>query len=142
MDGSNRGAQDADNIWCPVLYEGHRGWANGYYLADQRGERIACGRDLELMEDKMPESVIAAAIAKLEAEKQSPIEDKIAKGEAVRVPSIVVGSPASANAEKARRLAELRAAGETREVIFGFKPADGSDAREVIVTGVPRAGRD
>jgi tetratricopeptide (TPR) repeat protein len=23
--GSGRGAQDADNIWCPVLYEGHRG---------------------------------------------------------------------------------------------------------------------
>jgi hypothetical protein len=21
--GSGRGAQDADNIWCPVLYEGH-----------------------------------------------------------------------------------------------------------------------
>ena len=39
--GSGRGAQDADNIWCPVLYEGHRGWANAYYLADQ-GERVAC----------------------------------------------------------------------------------------------------
>jgi hypothetical protein len=39
--GSGRGAQDADNIWCPVLYEGHRGWANAYYLADH-GERIAC----------------------------------------------------------------------------------------------------
>ena len=26
--GSGRGAQDADNIWCPVLYEGYRGWAN------------------------------------------------------------------------------------------------------------------
>jgi len=39
--GSGRGAQDADNIWCPVVYEGHRGWANAYYLADH-GERIAC----------------------------------------------------------------------------------------------------
>jgi hypothetical protein len=39
--GSGRGAQDADNIWCPVLYEGQRGWANAYYLAD-RGERVAC----------------------------------------------------------------------------------------------------
>src|SRR5262249_33720873 len=39
--GSGRGAQDADNIWCPVLYEGHRGWANAYYLADH-GERVAC----------------------------------------------------------------------------------------------------
>jgi hypothetical protein len=43
--GSGRGAQDADNIWCPVLYEGHRGWANAYYLADSgvdSGERVAC----------------------------------------------------------------------------------------------------
>ena len=39
--GSGRGAQDADNIWCPVLYEGHRGWANAYYLADHGG-RVAC----------------------------------------------------------------------------------------------------
>jgi hypothetical protein len=90
----------------------------------------------------MPKSVLAAAIAKLEAEKQSRIEEKIAKGEAVRVPPIVVGSPGSVNAEKARRLAELRGAGETREVIFGFRPIDGSGAIEVIVTGVPRRGRD
>jgi tetratricopeptide (TPR) repeat protein len=40
--GSGRGAQDADNIWCPVLYEGHRGWANAYYLAGHHGERVAC----------------------------------------------------------------------------------------------------
>jgi hypothetical protein len=60
----------------------------------------------------------------------------------VLVPPIVVGSPGSADAEKARRLAELRATGEAREVIFGFKPADGSDAIEVIVTGVARKGRD
>ena len=58
------------------------------------------------------------------------------------MPPIVVGAPGSVNAEKARRLAELRAAGETREVIFGFKTADDSDVVEVIVTGVPRVGRD
>jgi Caspase domain len=40
--GSGRGAQDADNIWCPVFYEGHRGWANAYYLAGHHGERVAC----------------------------------------------------------------------------------------------------
>jgi len=39
--GSGRGAKDADNIWCPVLYAGHRGWANAYYLADHGG-RVAC----------------------------------------------------------------------------------------------------
>jgi len=93
------------------------------------------------MEEKIPDSVIAAAIVKLQAEKQSRIEEKIAKGDAVRVPPIMVGSPASVNAEKARRLAKLREAGE-REIIFGFKPTDGSDATEVIVTGVPRRGRD
>jgi tetratricopeptide (TPR) repeat protein len=40
--GSGRGERDADNIWCPVLYEGHRGWANAYFLADDHGERVAC----------------------------------------------------------------------------------------------------
>ena len=40
--GLGRGAKDADNIWCPVLYEGHRGWANAYYLAAHYGERVAC----------------------------------------------------------------------------------------------------
>jgi len=40
--GSGRGTQDADNIWCQVLYEGHRGWANAYFLADDHGERVAC----------------------------------------------------------------------------------------------------
>jgi hypothetical protein len=40
--GSGRGAQDADNIWCSVFYEGHRGWANAYYLAGHHGERVAC----------------------------------------------------------------------------------------------------
>jgi hypothetical protein len=39
---SGRGPRDADNIWCPVLYEGHRGWANAYYLAIGEGRRIAC----------------------------------------------------------------------------------------------------
>jgi tetratricopeptide (TPR) repeat protein len=39
--GSGRGAQDADNIWCLVLFEGRRGWANAYYLADH-GRRVAC----------------------------------------------------------------------------------------------------
>ena len=40
--------------------------------------------------------------------------------------------------ERARRTAELRAAGETREIIFGLGPND----PEVIATGVPRGGRD
>jgi hypothetical protein len=30
--GSGRGALDADNIWCPVSYNDHAGWANAAYL--------------------------------------------------------------------------------------------------------------
>jgi hypothetical protein len=85
---------------------------------------------------------LQAALEQLETERQRRIDERVEKGEAIRVPSIVVGAAGSVNAEKARRLAELREAGETREIIFGFKHADGSDAIEVIVTGVPRRGRD
>jgi hypothetical protein len=56
--------------------------------------------------------------------------------EAIRVPLyVVVGKPGEAaaaiEAAKAEKLAELREAGETREVHF--------DEPLVIVTGVPRA---
>ncbi len=40
--GSGRGAQDADNVWCPVIYGGTRGWANAYFLALADGRRYAC----------------------------------------------------------------------------------------------------
>jgi predicted aspartyl protease len=40
--GSGRGAQDADNVWCPVVYASYRGWANAYYLALSDGRRFAC----------------------------------------------------------------------------------------------------
>jgi hypothetical protein len=57
------------------------------------------------------------------------------------VPPITVGlnDATSIAAAKARRLAELREAGETREVHFGVSP---DDSLAVIVTGVPRTGRD
>jgi len=84
----------------------------------------------------------AAALEQLEEEKRRRIDEKIAKGDAVRVPPVVVGGTGCVGAEKARTQAELRAVGETREVIFGFKPDDGSEVIDVIVTGVPRAGRD
>jgi hypothetical protein len=41
-NGSGRGAQDADNIWCPVVYADHSGWANAFFLVDGVGNRIAC----------------------------------------------------------------------------------------------------
>ncbi len=42
--GSGRGAQDADNVWCPAVYDGYRGWVNAYYLATSYGGavRYAC----------------------------------------------------------------------------------------------------
>ena len=41
--GSGRGAQDADNVWCPVAYQDiWGGWANAYYLIRSDGQRYAC----------------------------------------------------------------------------------------------------
>jgi hypothetical protein len=40
--GSGRGEQDADNVWCPVIYGDQKGWANGLYLQLRDGRRIAC----------------------------------------------------------------------------------------------------
>jgi hypothetical protein len=86
-------------------------------------------------------NIAAAAIAKLEAEKQRRLEEKIAKGEAILIPcdeALVVGVPEGAEAVvadyKARELAKLRASGETREVVF--------EEPMVIITGVPSPGRD
>ncbi len=45
--GSGRGAQDADNLWCKVIYGTYafyQGWANAYYLAVSDGRRLACVR--------------------------------------------------------------------------------------------------
>jgi hypothetical protein len=85
-------------------------------------------------------------IQRLEAERERRIAERLERGEAVRVPPLVVGVSESIDAERARRLAALR--GETREVIFGDGPIWGEDGRlvrqsfEAIVTGVPRSGRD
>jgi hypothetical protein len=83
----------------------------------------------------MDKAIAAAAIERLEAERQRRIEKKVASGSAVRVPlCVVVGDPEQVAAEiesaRARKPAELRKAGETREIIF--------DEPMVINTGVPR----
>lgn len=74
------------------------------------------------------------------------IDAKIEKGEAIRVSPIVVGvnDDRVIERERARRLAALRAAGETGEVYFGGQPTKdgGRDEVEVIITGVARPGRD
>src|SRR5512132_2860740 len=81
------------------------------------------------------DKIAAAAIERLEAEKQRRVEEKIAQGTAIRMPlCVVVEDPGQEAAEvesaKADKLAELRKAGETREIIF--------DEPMVIITGVPR----
>ena len=75
----------------------------------------------------------AAALERLEAERERRISEKIEKGQAVRMPVLVVGSPESIDAARARTLSAMRAAGEKREIF---------SADRVIITGVPRPGRD
>lgn len=81
------------------------------------------------------DKIAAAAIERLEAERQRRVEERIAQGKAIRVPlCVVIHDPGQEAAEvesaKADKLAELRKAGETREIVF--------DEPLVIITGVPR----
>jgi hypothetical protein len=39
---SGRGAQDADNVWCPTINGNNRGWANAYLMTASDGRRLAC----------------------------------------------------------------------------------------------------
>ena len=83
------------------------------------------------------------ALEQAEAEKRRRVNERIEKGEAVRMPLVVVGRPCRAEAEKQRRIAALRAAGENREIIFDEPPTEyGWAPIGVIVTGVPRRARD
>ena len=76
----------------------------------------------------------AAALTRLEQERERRINQKIESGAAVRVLlPIVAGARESVDADRARnrKLEELRRNGETREVYFD---------EVVIITGVPRPG--
>jgi hypothetical protein len=82
------------------------------------------------------DKIAAAAIERLEAEKQRRRTEKIAKGEAVCVPLCIVLGVASdeevaaeIESAKAREAARLREGGERREIIF--------EEPEVLITGVP-----
>jgi hypothetical protein len=77
-----------------------------------------------------------AALERLEAERERRLAERIEAGEIVSVPLfIVAGSEPEALARvegaKADKLAELRAAGDQREVVFTV---------ELVVTGVVRPG--
>jgi hypothetical protein len=99
----------------------------------------------------MDKNIAAAAIERLEAERQRRIGEKIAKGEIVGVPlgspegvgCVIVSGSEDADEQlelaKADKIAELRKAGETREIIF-VEPTDGTPT--VIITGVPRGELD
>jgi hypothetical protein len=87
----------------------------------------------------------AAVLAQLEAERERRIDEKVARGEVVRGPVVVVGfgHPAAIERERNRITAELRAAGEQREIVWGGqRDPEGTEAVSVIVTGVLRPGRD
>jgi hypothetical protein len=82
---------------------------------------------------------LEAALEQLEIERDRRISERVEKGEAIREELYAVCAGPDDAADmlervKASRIAELRAAGEKREIIF--------DPIEVIMTGVPRPGRD
>ena len=77
-----------------------------------------------------------ATLARLEAEREQRLAERIEAGEVVRVPLyIVAGSEAEARDQveqaKADKLSELRAAGDQREVVFSVT---------LVKTGVRRHG--
>ena len=93
-----------------------------------RNQKLLNGHDHDKRE--------AELLARLEAEREQRLAEKIAAGEIVSVPLfIVAGSETEARAQveqaKADKLAELRAAGDQREVVFTV---------ELVVTGVVRHG--
>jgi len=86
--------------------------------------------------DDIDHNKLDAALERLEAERERRLAEKIDAGEIIEVPLwVVAGSQAGACAQveqaKADKLAELRAAGETREVVFDVT---------TVATGVARPG--
>ena len=86
--------------------------------------------------DDIDHNKLDAALERLEAERERRLAEKIEAGEIIEVPlCVVAGSQAGACAQveqaKADKLAELRAAGETREVVFDVT---------TVATGVCRHG--
>jgi hypothetical protein len=82
---------------------------------------------------------LQAMQAELEAETKRRLDERVERGEVLREPLVAVcagpeDAAAAVAGSKALELAELKAAGETREVHF--------DEPLVMMTGVPRPGRD
>ena len=88
------------------------------------------------MDDIDPDKREAALLARLEAEREQRLAEKIANGEIVSVPLYVVaGSQTELRSKveeaKASAIADLRATGDQREVVF---------TGTVVVTGVRGPG--
>jgi hypothetical protein len=80
---------------------------------------------------------LRALLEEYEAEAKRRLEDKIAKGDFVAGPFIVVGHPDCIERAKAAAITALRQRGEQREIVWGA-----SDVPDIFVTGVPRPNRD
>jgi hypothetical protein len=39
---SRNGLQDPTEVWCPVVYGSYSGYSSAYYLANAKGQRLAC----------------------------------------------------------------------------------------------------
>jgi hypothetical protein len=82
--------------------------------------------------DQLTPEAMRALVAELEAEAARRREERIAKGEIAHGPLVVAGHERSAQRLMDQITADMRAAGEKREIIFD----------DVIITGVPRVCRD
>jgi hypothetical protein len=90
------------------------------------------------MSIEIPPDKLEAALDQLQAEKERRLQARVEAGELVTVPLCVAVSsaskaPAAVEQAQARKLAELRTAGEEREVRFDTW---------VVVSGVPARGED
>jgi hypothetical protein len=95
---------------------------------------------------KLPPEKLGALLEELETERKRRLDARIANGEVIQMPPIVVGDLTSIADMKAELVGKLRASGESREVVFGHSTFD-DDGKEidrpaVIITGVPRTERD
>ena len=79
---------------------------------------------------------LSAALEQLEAERNRRIDEKVAQGKAVYGDPIVVGWPGAAD----RVANEVRRDAQGREIYP--RPLENGERIAVVITGVPRAGRD
>src|SRR5215471_1923063 len=119
----------------------YRGFDSNAVPAANAGRANARRGDKLTEKEKADKEVIDAAIERLKAELQRRTDERIANGDVVMLPPVIVGLPEAVEDEKARKIAQLRAKGEERAVAWGHS-VGGEEPITAIITGVPRAGRD